>query len=204
MNLLMVAPLSDSRGKIRYFIGAQVDVSGLVGDCSDLESLRRLVIRTDGPQTQLGEIEQEEQKDELQELSEMLNLQELETIRRWGGRMRKDTYEAPFTNFKNAVQPRLHIESPDGFLPGSGKLSGIYENYLLMVSSCESGQVLTWGLLVFKRFIRIHSDRRSSVSICTDSFQRPFPSLRILFASPSLRVPGILQSPFMAKVSHLI
>jgi hypothetical protein len=29
---------------------------------------------------------------------------------------------------------------------------------------------------------------------------RPYPSLRILFASPSLRVPGILQSPFLSKI----
>ncbi len=47
MNLLMMAPLSDSRGVIRYFIGAQVDVSGLVKECSDLESLQRLVIKSE-------------------------------------------------------------------------------------------------------------------------------------------------------------
>ena len=29
---------------------------------------------------------------------------------------------------------------------------------------------------------------------------RPYPSLRILFCSPSLRVPGILQSPLMDKI----
>lgn len=29
---------------------------------------------------------------------------------------------------------------------------------------------------------------------------RPYPSLRILFASPSQRVPGILQSPFLDKI----
>ena len=29
---------------------------------------------------------------------------------------------------------------------------------------------------------------------------RPYPSLRILFASPSQRVPGILQSPFLNKI----
>ena len=29
---------------------------------------------------------------------------------------------------------------------------------------------------------------------------RPYPSLRILFASPTLRVPGILQSPFLNKI----
>ena len=43
MNLLMTAPLCDSRGKIRYFIGAQVDVSGLVKECTELESLQRLL-----------------------------------------------------------------------------------------------------------------------------------------------------------------
>jgi hypothetical protein len=69
----------------------------------------------------------------------------------------------------NWNKPRLLIGggSPDrlkSFKPGgrsSGKLSGVYENYLLV---------------------------------------RPHPSLKILFASPSLRVPGILQSPFMAKI----
>lgn len=29
---------------------------------------------------------------------------------------------------------------------------------------------------------------------------RPYPALRILFASPSQRVPGILQSPFLSKI----
>jgi hypothetical protein len=33
---------------------------------------------------------------------------------------------------------------------------------------------------------------------------RPYPNLRILFASPSLRIPGILQSPFMDKIGGSI
>jgi hypothetical protein len=79
--------------------------------------------------------------------------------------------ESTDANYKagNWGKPRLLINSgsPDeskdfGSLHrGSGKLSGLYENYLLV---------------------------------------RPYPSLRVLFASPSLRVPGILQSPFMAKI----
>jgi hypothetical protein len=174
MNLLMTAPLCDSRGTIRYFIGAQVDVSGLVKDCVDLESLRRLVDKADdlnGDETPHASGEQEmPPKDEFQELSEMLNLQELDTVRRWGGRMHKESHqEVQDTNYAsgNWSKPRLLINnSPDGknfesVSRPSGKLSGIYENYLLV---------------------------------------RPFPSLRILFASPSLRVPGILQSPFMAKI----
>lgn len=176
MNLLMIAPLCDSRGTIRYCIGAQVDVSGLVKECSDLESLKRLVIQTEHA------AEYPEQEDEgldsnivsktqFQELSEMLNMEELEIVRRRGGRMRRNTTneEDDTGKSQNWNKGRLHIHSgsPDGtFDPGpiskiNGHLSGIYENYLLV---------------------------------------RPYPSLRILFASPTLRIPGILQSPFMNKI----
>ena len=86
MNLLMIAPLCDSRGTIRYFIGAQVDVSGLVKECSDMESLHRLVIKSDH-EAEMRETGEEGAvdplpSDEFQELSEMLNLQELDTVRR--------------------------------------------------------------------------------------------------------------------------
>jgi hypothetical protein len=176
MNLLMIAPLCDSRGVIRYFIGAQVDISGLVKKCSDMDSLKRLVVKADysKPEGEDDALNEELEKDipvkdEFQELSEMLNLQELDTVRRWGGRMHKESHEeTQDTNLNNGNwnKPRLLINSvsSDEFRDASrasGKLSGIYENYLLV---------------------------------------RPYPSLRILFASPSLRVPGILQSPFMNKI----
>ncbi|TVY21909.1 Phototropin-2 [Lachnellula arida] len=173
MNLLMMAPLCDSRGTIKYFIGAQVDVSGLVKECSDMESLHRLVIQTDMDEEMkrkgdwpLGS----PPKDEFEELSEMLNLQELETVRRSGGKMHKEIEEEHQIDSKaaNWSKPRLLInDSSDGSKDssprsrGGGRLTGIYENYLLV---------------------------------------RPYPSLRILFASPTLRVPGILQSPFMARI----
>lgn len=83
MNLLMTAPLCDSRGTIRYFIGAQVDVSGLVKECSDMESLKRLVVMSDEANTDTNTDFGKPAKDEFQELSEMLNLQELDTVRRW-------------------------------------------------------------------------------------------------------------------------
>jgi len=139
-----------------------------------MDSLRRLVIQSDDEAEKKETAEEPPEpppKDEFQELSEMLNLQELDTVRRWGGRMHKESEEeSTDTNYKsgNWTKPRVVINSsPDGSKPFSpltrvsGRLSGIYENYLLV---------------------------------------RPYPSLRILFASPSLRVPGILQSPFMARI----
>ncbi|KAI4247761.1 MAG: hypothetical protein L6R40_001347 [Gallowayella cf. fulva] len=143
VNLLMIAPLCDSRGQIRYHIGAQVDVSGLVKDCTDLESFQQL-------------------------LSEMLNMGELETVRRFGGKMHRESYDEEEEIPRNGGphRPRLLLQEPtaDLGIPSnrlSGKLSGIFQHYLLI---------------------------------------RPYPSLRILFASPTLRVPGILQSPFMNKI----
>lgn len=43
MNLLMVSPLLDDKGAIRYFIGALVDVTGLVIDGHGIESFRALL-----------------------------------------------------------------------------------------------------------------------------------------------------------------
>ncbi|KAL9640908.1 MAG: hypothetical protein Q9204_000501 [Flavoplaca sp. TL-2023a] len=172
VNLLMIAPLCDSRGQIRYHIGAQVDVSGLVKDCTDLESFQKLVTDQSNRQSPNDNgLDDAQKKDEFQELSEMLNMGELETIRRYGGRMHRESYEEEDDASRNGGphRPRLLLKEPTAD-PGlsaalgnrtSGKLSGIFQHYLLI---------------------------------------RPYPSMRILFASPTLRVPGILQSPFMNKI----
>ena len=172
MNLLMCAPLCDSRGTIRYFIGAQVDVSGLVKDCTNMESFRRLIHKSETSESGQDELPPATPKDELKELSQMFNLEEIDTVRRFGGSMRKENQEeVKADNFRggNWSKPRVLLSSgsPGGNADyggpshAAGQLSGIYENYLLV---------------------------------------RPYPSLRILFASPSLRVPGILQSPFMSRI----
>ena len=69
VNLLMIAPLCDSRGQIRYHIGAQVDVSGLVKDCTDLESFQQLVMDQNNRQdTSVNGLEDAQKKDEFQEV----------------------------------------------------------------------------------------------------------------------------------------
>ncbi|KAK1987334.1 hypothetical protein LZ30DRAFT_777613 [Colletotrichum cereale] len=175
MNLLMVAPLYDSRGTVRYFLGAQVDVSGLAKENSGLEALQGLVAEREAAAvTAIDERDnhedEEEERDEFQELSEMFNMAELETVRRRGGNMHRvpqdENQSGTSTNWH---KPRILIQDEyssvhqsNSAIPlVSGKLSGVYEHYLLV---------------------------------------RPYPSLRILFASPSLRLPGILQSNFMDRI----
>jgi hypothetical protein len=174
MNMLMIAPLCDSRGKVRYFIGAQVDVSGLVKDCAGLESLQRLVMQEREAQAKerSGSLQEARQdaKDEFQELSEMFNAGEIDTVRKHGGRLHREEQEGDGEQAQGS-RPRLLLKEPSDDViasypmlnspHSSGRLSGVYQNYLLL---------------------------------------RPYPSLRILFASPSLRVPGLTQSPFMSKI----
>ncbi|KAH9838205.1 Motif C-terminal to PAS motifs [Teratosphaeria destructans] len=180
MNLLMIAPLMDSRGTIRYYIGAQVDVSGLIKDCAELDGLTTLVEREQDPESAAEEAEMNK-KDEFQNLSEMFNGAELETVRRYGGRMHKEYSDESDSESMTSGRRRLMLrdQSPEdegvdvrGSFSSStlskevkerlnGKLEGVYQHYLLV---------------------------------------RPAPSLRILFTSPSLRVPGILQSPFLNRI----
>ncbi|KAL9110007.1 MAG: hypothetical protein Q9227_005346 [Pyrenula ochraceoflavens] len=185
MNLLMCAPLCDSRGKIRYFIGAQVDVSGLVKDCTDMDGMARILEERE-ERERTGEIEGAKGdmphtaidggKDEFQALSEMLNMGEISTVRKHGGRMHRESQDDASSITSGLQRPRLLLKEPSNEVPSellapspangssqtaSGRLSGVYQHYLLV---------------------------------------RPYPSLRILFASPSQRIPGVLQSHFLDRI----
>lgn len=182
MNLLMTAPLHDSQGTVRYFIGAQVDVSGLVKDSTDLEGMKRLLAR----QTSRAVAEEQDvaqRKEEFQALTEMMNNYELGTVRKYGGRMHQPHVDEmdddaasvgyhrprlvltdPTTeqlDRSTASMPKTAADIVKASIRDSGRLQGVYQNYLLI---------------------------------------RPAPSLRILFTSPSLRIPGILQSPFLDRI----
>ena len=152
MNMLMIAPLCDSRGKIRYFIGAQVDVSGMVKECTDLESLQRLVIDQTRTHAANGDDHDgyESKKDEFQELSEMMNMAELDTVRRHGGRMHREQQEED--EDKGSVgphQPRLLLKEPSPGdktfnlnRSGNGRLSGVYQ-HVCPRSDLRSEELLT-------------------------------------------------------------
>ena len=150
MNLLMTAPLWDSRGKTRYFIGAQVDVSGLVKECTELESLQRLLeMQERGEEPPQLHKPSLEKSDELRELSEMLNQGELSTIHRFGGRMHRETIQDEADSMSiNSHQPRLLIKETDfpqtaAGSGASGKLSGVYQNVKDKLCPCQRYHVLT-------------------------------------------------------------
>jgi PAS domain-containing protein len=144
LNLLMIAPLMDSRGNIRYYIGAQVDVSGLLEDCSEMEGLMKMVEKEQEYENAPEEAEEAYHKDEFQELSEMFNGAELDTVRKCGGRMHKE-YVDDAEQDPSSGRPRLLLKDPmqedpenESKMPSSvpptirekinGKLEGIYSH----------------------------------------------------------------------------
>lgn len=141
MNLLMQAPLLDSRGNLRYFIGAQIDVSGLVKDATDLEAFRRMLDEEEGIAPT------EESKDEFRELSEMFNHGELDTVRKFGGNMHRDHLETSDDKTNGTQRPRLLIQDQSTFDVESaekpppkpeGRLAGPYKHVSLTYSAQAS------------------------------------------------------------------
>lgn len=146
MNLLMIAPLMDSKGTVRYFIGAQVDVSGLLKTCSDLPGLAKLV---DEEYEREDHEKRKKKGKEFQQLSEMFNGAELDLVRRHGGRMHReyvDDSDSESIQGADRNRPRLMLSDPsqdvldrqrDRMAPGvplvdkeriNGKLAGVYQN----------------------------------------------------------------------------
>lgn len=141
MNLLMCAPLSDSRGKIRYFIGAQVDVSGLVKDSTDMEAMARILEQREESKGEEDEQhDASEKKDEFQALSEMMNMAEINTVRKHGGRMHREIQDDSESISLHSQRPRLLLKEPSNEIPpellkgaesANGRLSGVYQHVSL-------------------------------------------------------------------------
>lgn len=79
----MCVPLRDQSGKVRYYLGAQLDISDLIYDCTGLASLSKLVERHDENRIQVTSRDVPKdslQPDEFDQLSEALDSQELERL----------------------------------------------------------------------------------------------------------------------------
>lgn len=236
MNLLMCAPLMDSTGVVRYFLGAQVDVSGLAKDCSGLESLRRLVDKDEGEKQAMKTQDNDGDnvskadsgsdvdstapvgnpsaardagpgaKDEFRLLCEILNRQELEAVRRYGGRMHRSQQEQiQHESISNWHKGRVIIHDNETSPPGTPRRQNNSEVHdftgNITISPRATSPPLTVPTMPSIPAVptTLHGPR---VPTIYEHFLvvRPYPSLKILFASPSLRVPGILQSHLMGRI----
>jgi PAS domain S-box-containing protein len=199
VNILMIAPLEDEKGKVKYFLGAQVDVSRLVAGGWGLEGLEKLVQKRELEEMR-GRRIVKSSKDEalrkLRELSEMFDLEESAIVRSHSRSSSIDRGEigSGATSARGSDRPKQarRVFGDDGEEDRSA--SGSDDGGSTPTEDTEKSNT-AWKLAtsgssgklpgVYQRYCLI----------------RPAPSLRIIFVSPALRKKSnIGQKPFL---SHL-
>lgn len=145
LNLLMHAPLRDSAGKVRYFLGAQVDISNLA-------------------QSSVAPQKEQPHHDKGQS---------------------KSSEEEPQTKFQKTTQElrSLQQQIQDGSEAEHKEiqfLSALWNSHLAIPPGTKS-EPMRDPIGFYEHYLLI----------------RPHPSLRVLFVSPSLKSPDILQTPIM-------
>lgn len=183
MNLLTLSPLLDSHGQLRYYLGAQVDVSGLVRSGTGLEAFKRLLKKENEKDGQ----KEEETKDEFRELSEMFNDAELETVRRFGSSMHREVLQDKKERRKLKSKHSAMFRDVHRGDRRSSVVSG---------ASSEGGPYKHVSSTSLPRYIpSVRANNNPQYLII-----RPSSTHRVLFTSSSLRVPNLLQSPFLDHV----
>lgn len=139
MNLLLIAPLYDNKGTVRYFIGAQIDINGLIENGRGLDSFERLLAQ-DRQEARYGDRQPAKTPQAaLAELSNMLNDIDMEIVRHSGremGERRMSGASTPSVVVQKSTGRRyVGMDDPTdrnlwpapSFGP-SGRLPGVFQN----------------------------------------------------------------------------
>jgi len=210
INLLMIAPLRDDQGNIKYHMGAQIDVTGLVeggkglgGFEHFLETLETERRKKEASKSAARGDEETERKQKalgkLRELSEMFDPEEHAVVPSSRGSTLhtrdKDEHSIASNDRRRATRRVLADSDRSG--SASDEEEGMEEEDEETEAEDSStvwklGRPVSWGF----------SGKFPSVY---DSYMliRPAPSLRIIFLSPkvSRRLGNVLQHPFLSHVA---
>ena len=144
MNLLMIAPLYDNKGSVRYYIGAQIDVSSLLEGGKGLDTFAQ-IISQDRSDSRLGGDADRDPMSLLGDLGQMLNEPEADFVMH---RMRSTSRSSAPSGRSTPTQRRpnnrrfLSMDDNREGRPGSssrklwadpalgrsGRLPGVYQN----------------------------------------------------------------------------
>lgn len=200
----MCAPLYDDKGVVRYFIGAQIDISGLIDGGKGVESFARLLAKDalalknkNGDDDQFSqykpqlknsylEKKSKETLDTLQELGAMFSQDEAEVVNRnsrGGGVDDMSETSSIKSGFGVTTKGMGRNQSKRviGSIHGQDAISGMNLAQLSMGIS-NTGTANLPG--VYKHYLLV----------------RPYPSLQIIFVSPALRLPGLLRTHLFSKL----
>ena len=138
MNLLMIAPLYDNKGQVRYFLGCQVDVSPLIEGGRGLESFSQLLAQ-DRTESRLGGRPEKDPKHLLGELGQMLSEDEGNIVKSRTRSFSEEPGQRSVTEHGKPMHRGRRILGMDdtaterGLWPHpnlgpSGRLPGVYRN----------------------------------------------------------------------------
>jgi len=200
INLLMIAPLHDNNGKVKYHIGAQIDVTGLVEGGRVLESFQRYLNRRNEDQKrEERELAQSDLDDDqrrkkralgrLRDLSEMFDLEESAIVRETSRANSVSRDNDDNRSFAGNDRHRTRLVLGD---------SDVSEDEEDLQEQDNTNQA-DWKLGTSGE-----SGLSGKLPGIYDSFMlfRPYPSLRIVFVSPKLQKLGnVLQTPLLSHVA---
>ena len=136
MNLLLIAPLYDNKGTVRYFLGCQIDVSPLIEAGRGLESFQQLLSR-DRTDSRFGGRSDRKPAEVLAELGAMFNEEESNTMKQQSVRYGDDPRgRTPPQRTGRTGRRVLGMDDSDSdralwphpSLGPSGRLPGVYQN----------------------------------------------------------------------------
>lgn len=140
MNLLMIAPLYDNKGTVRYFIGCQIDVSSLIEGGHGLESFQQL-LSNDRADSRFGGRSERKPADVLGQLGAMFDEEESNVMKSQVQRYGSDAGGAKTPNRRTGRRILGMDDSaaeramwPHPSLGPSGRLPGVYQNVSLVVT----------------------------------------------------------------------
>jgi PAS domain S-box-containing protein len=196
INLLMIAPLHDDKGNVKYHIGAQVDVSGLVERGKGLDGFERFMITQEIRQREDNRRSKDikgaegfrkpRALEKLRDLSEMFDLEESAVVlsHSRSSSISRDEDERSIGSSKRSER-RIFGDSD----------ASSDEND----DDVADGEDQAWALAQSGR-----SGLSGKLPGVYDSFMlvRPAPSLRIVFVSPKLRrrLGNVFHHPLLAHI----
>lgn len=173
VNLLMLAPLYDNKGQVRYFLGCQIDVSSLIEGGRGIESFAQLLAQNRA-ESRFGDRLEKDPKYMLGEFSAMLSEEDSNIVKNRTRRYSEESNRSiPQERLGYRGRRILGMEDtpteralwPHVSLGPSGRLPGVYQNVSTSVKL---------------PLVRIQSSHTSSTSSS---------ALTRLFASPSPLLP---------------
>jgi PAS domain S-box-containing protein len=191
VNIVLLAPLYDSKGRLKYFLGAQVDASRLVEDGRGVDGFDKFLRRREfeSKQINIGDKEPKEKiLARLKDLGKTFDLEESAVVE---DSSRSSTFAAEaqvdmstgrssYGMGRNVIYDDDDLSSTD--TEDSGGKADADENAWALSSSITSGRLPG----IYQKYI----------------LMRPYPSLKMIFVSHrAKRLGQLTQQPFLAHIA---